>query len=186
MGQLIYLVGASGSGKDSVMDAVKNRLNSNFPVVFAHRYITKPFALGGENYVSLTEAEFEMRQQAGLFAMSWQSHGYSYGLGVEINFWLEKGFFVVVNGSREYLPFASKLYRDMLVCLIKVSKEKLHERLLGRGRETPEEIYKRLERAESFQVMHPNLKIINNDGSLEESANQFFNIVLDVFQPSIL
>ncbi len=177
MGQLIYLIGASGSGKDSVINEVKKQLDADMPVLFAHRYITRPAEMGGENYISLSEQEFTIRQKAELFAMSWNSHGYRYGIGTEINLWMQQGFFVVVNGSREYLPLASSIYPDMMVCLIKVSKEKLQERLLARGRETNEEIAKRLERADAFQVQHPNLKVINNDYSLDKSADQFFNII---------
>jgi len=185
MGQLIYLIGASGSGKDSVMNVVKSRINADLPVAFAHRYITRSAELGGENYISLSETEFEIRRQAGLFAMNWISHGYSYGIGIEINFWMERDFFVIVNGSREYLPIASKLYTNMLVCLIKVSKEKLHERLVNRGRESAEEISRRLERADSFHVEHSNLRIIDNDDSLDDSAEQFFNIIQNQYHPSI-
>jgi len=56
MGNIIYLIGPSGAGKDSVMDMVKQRISSDTPIIFAHRYITRPSALGGENYISLTES----------------------------------------------------------------------------------------------------------------------------------
>ncbi|NJK97819.1 MAG: hypothetical protein HC905_25520 [Bacteroidales bacterium] len=85
--------------------------------------------MGGENYISLTETEFLLGKKAGFFSMDWQSHGYYYGLGIEINLWLHKGFGVVVNGSREYLPTAATLYPNMKVCLIQVSQDKLLERL---------------------------------------------------------
>jgi len=115
--------------------------------------------------------------------MDWHSHGYRYGIGIEINTWLEKGFHVVVNGSREYLPVASVTYPEMMVCLIHVSKERLLKRLQERGRETPEEIQERIERAESFQVSHTNLISINNNFSLEESADQFIKSFLKQLQP---
>jgi len=167
------------------MNAVKNRLDADSRVAFAHRYITRPYDLGGENYVSLSKTDFNIRCASGLFAMHWNSHGYSYGIGIEINLWMEKGFLVIVNGSREYLPIASKLYTNMLVCLIQVSREKLYERLVKRDRETPDEISERLERADSFHVVHSNLKIINNDSSIDDSANQFLNIIHDL-QKSVI
>lgn len=186
MENLIYVVGASGAGKDSVMETVKKRIWPGTPLVFAHRYITRPASMGGENYISLSETEFHLRKKAGFFSMDWHSHGYYYGLGIEINMWLHKGFSVVVNGSREYLPTASAIYPNMKVCLIQVSKDILVERLTKRGRETPKEIRKRLERADSFQVSHPNLFTINNDYTLEESADQFINSFLKQFQSSSL
>jgi len=177
MGQLIYLIGASGSGKDSIMQAVRERISDEIPTLFAHRYITRPAELGGENYISLTEKEFVIRQNAGLFAMHWKSHGYCYGIGTEIKNWLNNGFNVVVNGSREYLPVASSLFPNLLVTLVTVSENVLRQRLIQRGRESMEEIEKRLERAKAFKVNHHNLITISNDGLLEDSIKCFIDIL---------
>ena len=48
IGRLIYLIGASGVGKDTFLNEVKN----NYPKIFvAHRYITRPcFGDGGKPY----------------------------------------------------------------------------------------------------------------------------------------
>ena len=43
-GKLIWLVGASGSGKDSLLAALRQRENAQLLV--AHRYITRPFNAG--------------------------------------------------------------------------------------------------------------------------------------------
>ena len=177
MGQLIYLIGASGSGKDSIMQAVREQISDEIPTLFAHRYITRPAELGGENYISLTEKEFVIRQNAGLFAMHWKSHGYCYGIGNEIKNWLNNGFNVVVNGSREYLPVASSLFPNLLVTLVTVSENVLRQRLIQRGRESMEEIEKRLERAKAFNVDHHNLITISNDGLLEDSVKSFIDIL---------
>ena len=40
-GQLVYVMGASGSGKDSLLQALRPRLRG-VPVAFARRYITRP------------------------------------------------------------------------------------------------------------------------------------------------
>ncbi|OGB24807.1 MAG: hypothetical protein A3I66_02575 [Burkholderiales bacterium RIFCSPLOWO2_02_FULL_57_36] len=92
---LIYVVGASGSGKDSLMDYGRERLADVSGVLFAHRYITRRAHAGGENHVSLSLQEFTARNKAGLFAMHWNSHGHEYGVGIEINQWLAKGITVV-------------------------------------------------------------------------------------------
>ena len=91
---LIYLVGASGSGKDSLLAHARSRLCAQQEVIFAHRYITRAASVGGENHIALSNAEFELRRQAGLLAMHWESHGYCYGVGIEINHWLAKGMTV--------------------------------------------------------------------------------------------
>lgn len=74
-GALFYVVGASGSGKDSLLRYGRERLAGDPGVVFAHRYITRPVELHGENHVALAEPEFDARLKAGLFAMHWDSHG---------------------------------------------------------------------------------------------------------------
>jgi ribose 1,5-bisphosphokinase PhnN len=74
----------------------------------------------------------------------------------------------------------------MLVCLIQVSREKLYDRLVKRGRETAEEIAERLERADSFPVEHPNLKIISNDSSLDFSANQMLSFINEHYGQTLI
>jgi ribose 1,5-bisphosphokinase len=81
-GRLVYLIGASGAGKDSLMSFARDRLPRTAPIVFAHRYITRPHGAGGEDYVPLDEIEFERRLRHGCFAMAWRSHGLRYGIGV--------------------------------------------------------------------------------------------------------
>ena len=44
-GQLVYVMGASGSGKDSLLQALRPRLRG-LPVAFARRYIS-PFPRNG-------------------------------------------------------------------------------------------------------------------------------------------
>src|SRR4051812_46339588 len=104
MSQLFYIIGASGVGKESLINYARTTINGSLPILFAHRYITRPAQAGNENHIALSTEEFQSRLAGNLFALHWESHGQSYGIGVEINTWLEKGFHVVVNGSRQYLP----------------------------------------------------------------------------------
>jgi ribose 1,5-bisphosphokinase len=105
-GALFYIIGPSGSGKDSLMRYSRDRLDGTDGVVFTHRYITRPVEPQGENHVALSEGEFKARAAAGLFALHWRSHGLHYGIGCELDHWLAAGLKVVVNGSRGYLPEA--------------------------------------------------------------------------------
>ncbi len=47
MGRLIWLMGPSGSGKDSLLSALRQREHSQLLV--AHRYITRAANAGSEN-----------------------------------------------------------------------------------------------------------------------------------------
>lgn len=177
-GVLLYVIGASGSGKDSLMQVAREALADNPDVVFAHRYITRPAHAGGENHVALSETEFAARLARNLFAMHWHSHGLHYGLGLEINHWLAKGLTVVVNGSREYLNEASKKYSELKPVLIEVSTEVLRQRLQSRGRESAADIEARLTRAEAFkQLRHPQLLRLPNDAPLNETGATFVALI---------
>ncbi|MGX7950177.1 MULTISPECIES: phosphonate metabolism protein/1,5-bisphosphokinase (PRPP-forming) PhnN [Desulfovibrionaceae] len=176
--RLIYVMGASGSGKDSLMRYAREKLAKHSNIVFAHRYITRPADAGGENHVSLTPDEFSSRVAAGLFAFHWQSHGHHYGIGIEIDQWLASGATVIVNGSREYLPQVSGRYHNVVPLLIEVSADVLRERLLSRGRETREQVEKRLQRHQALAGACKGCLKVNNDGPLHEGGDTLIDLIL--------
>lgn len=167
-GTLFYLIGASGSGKDSLLEGCRAQLKIDDRICVAHRYITRAPGIGGENHVHLSEAEFALRIELGMFAMHWDSHGYRYGIGAEVDHWLDAGANVVINGSREYLPVALGLYDELVPILVDVPAERLRARLTTRGRETAAEIERRLARHEAMvAALPPDVLKISNDGPLE-------------------
>ncbi|MDO8777793.1 MAG: phosphonate metabolism protein/1,5-bisphosphokinase (PRPP-forming) PhnN [Candidatus Thiothrix sulfatifontis] len=175
--RVIYVVGASGSGKDSLMSYARNSLANESQVVFSHRYITRAADAGGENHVALTQEEFDSRRRAGLMAMHWESHGHSYGIGIEVNQWLAKGITVVVNGSREYLETAAQRYPELMPVWVEVSPEVLRARLQARGRECAEEIEKRLARATQSQPLGRRGEVIRNDGELRVAGDTLVDLI---------
>lgn len=177
-GHLFYLIGPSGAGKDALLTYAREQINGHLPILFAHRYITRPSQAGGENYIALTQAEFDQRQQLGLFALTWQSHHNSYGIGIEIESWMKAGVNTVVNGSREHLPVASQRFPDMRVILLEVSVDTIRQRLEQRGRETAEEIDARIAHNQQLPaVMHPHLYILNNDTPLAVTGDKFVDLL---------
>lgn len=175
-GTLIYVIGPSGCGKDSVMDYAR-RLCPPTEAVFAHRYITRPAEAGGENHVHLSPEEFEARLGLGLFALNWNSHGYRYGIGIEIETWMRAGVTVVANGSRAYLPEATRRYPDLLPVLITVQPDVLRLRLISRGRESEAEVEQRLRRAEAYVVDHPRLVQIDNNRDLLHAGERLLDFL---------
>lgn len=180
--RLIYVMGPSGCGKDSLIRYARDQLSKQGQVQFAHRYITRDFNTGSENHIALTPAEFSARESAGLFAMSWSSHNYHYGIGIEINQWLAKDVSVVVNGSRHYLLQAQQRYPEMLPVCIEVSTEKLRERLIQRKRESNKQIEARM--ARNTSRTHASTYIdglkpitINNDHALEIAGQEFTQLI---------
>ena len=176
-------MGPSGAGKDSVMNRAREMLPPEAPVVFAHRYITRPAESGGENHVALTPAEFALRRAHRLFAFHWEAHGNHYGIGREIHAWRKAGLAVVVSGSREHFLGLGGIDDDTHPVLITAPAERLAERLAKRGRKTDGAAAERLGRGEAYEVMDPRLTTITNDGALEAAAQAFVSLLARL-QPS--
>ncbi|WP_172379298.1 ribose 1,5-bisphosphokinase [Vibrio sp. Vb339] len=178
-GQLYYVIGPSGAGKDSIISALREQFVED--LVVAHRYITRAADAGGENHVELSDDEFFIRYSRNMFAMSWQAHGMSYGIGQEVYQWMDAGLSVVVNGSRAYLDAARELFGERLVpVVVSVNPEVLEARLRARGRESEAQIALRLKRAADYCIDSAsgssalnNTLCIDNSGTLEQSIAQF-------------
>jgi ribose 1,5-bisphosphokinase len=176
MGTLFYVVGASGVGKDTLLNFVKSKITVGEKVLFAHRYITRDAFSGGENHVELSKTDFIIRKESGLFALDWESHGNFYGIGIEVLNWLEAGFNVVINGSREYLPTAKSKIPLLIDILIDADPSIIEARLSHRNRETQEEIKKRILRNLNIQKLDYDHVVLNN-GNIEEAGKEFLKII---------
>jgi ribose 1,5-bisphosphokinase len=176
-GALVYVMGPSGAGKDSVLGRARAKLPVDLPVVFAHRYITRPPDSGGENHVALSRAEFALRLAHGLFAFHWQAHGNDYGIGHEIHAWRRAGLTVVVSGSREHFRTMDGVDKDTVPVLITAPAERLQERLLKRGREDPAAAAERLRRGLARDLDVAGAVTITNDGALDQAADAFIRLL---------
>jgi len=177
MPHLFYVMGSSGAGKDSIMNFARQNLEKAELVLFAHRYITRPASDPTENHIYLTEEEFKNRLKGNLFALHWFSHGFYYGIGIEIKTWMQCGFNVVVNGSREYLPIALAHFPHMNPIMIEVRADILRERLIRRGRESLADIEKRMSRNEMLDHAEIPCTRVWNNTTLEESGREFIRII---------
>lgn len=178
-GRLVYVIGPSGAGKDSILRYARRELAGEDTMwAFPRRTITRAGRDGSENHVAMTPSAFERARRFGRFALDWTGNGLSYGIGIEIEDWLNAGRHVIVNGSRAYLAEATRRYSDLVAILITIDPLILRQRLLARGRERPDEIEGRLQRASELQtVEHPGLHIIRNDGPLEEAGQAFVRLL---------
>ena len=175
--RLIYLMGASGSGKDTLLRLMRARLRGAEPVLVAHRYITRDSG-EAEDAMRLTPDEFSRRAALGCFALHWASHGLQYGIGVEIDAWLGCGAAVIINGSRAHLEQAHARYPALTAVEVAVDPALLATRLAGRGRESPAQISERLARAaQAFPVPdHCRMTRIANNDDPERAAAALLDI----------
>ncbi len=174
---LVYLMGPSGAGKDSVLQYARDRIGGRYDVVVAHRYITRPAAAGHENYISLSRDEFALRRRKGLFALDWEARGVRYAVGVEINLWLAAGLVVVVSGSRAHFHCAADSLPGVTPVAITAPVEVLRQRLLARGREGAAEIDQRVARAAQIAATHPALVEIDNSGPLPVAGDRLLRLL---------
>ncbi|MFO7747246.1 MAG: phosphonate metabolism protein/1,5-bisphosphokinase (PRPP-forming) PhnN [Orrella sp.] len=175
--KLFYLVGPSGSGKDSLITYVRERLNDS-SVRVARRHITRAQDAGGEDHIAVSTDEFERLRQANAFALHWRGNGLQYGIGSEIDAWLAAGQSVLVNGSRAHLPKALERYPSLCPILIDVADEVLIDRLLARGRESLAEIHARIERNKSISPLtHNALVVISNNHDLAVAGDQLLSVL---------
>lgn len=169
-GRLIYVMGPSGAGKDSLLGFVRERIGAR--VMFAHRYITRPVS-DGENHVALTQEEFAARLAHGVFSMHWESLGLLYGIGIEIDAWLTRGLPVVVNGSRQHAPAALERYPHTQFVHIHANQAVLAARLERRGREDSRQMEARLTRRPALTLPEQARVIaIDNSGLLADAGQQ--------------
>ncbi|MEX5729451.1 ribose 1,5-bisphosphokinase [Rhodovulum iodosum] len=166
-GRLFAVVGPSGAGKDTLMAEVAARRPGLYLV---RRAITRPEEAGGEPFEGISEDAFGRRLAAGAFALSWRAHGLAYGIPAAIDAVLAEGRDVLFNGSRAVLGEAAARYPGLVVLHVTARPETLARRLAGRGRESAEEIARRLARADYALPAGLTVRRIDNDGALDDAV----------------
>jgi phosphonate metabolism protein PhnN/1,5-bisphosphokinase (PRPP-forming) len=165
---LILVVGPSGAGKDTLLDAAKAALAADRRFRFVRRIVTRPAQAGWEDNEALDEITFRARRDAGAYAVWWQAHGLYYGLPVDILPDLAAGCCIVASVSRVVLTQAAARF-DMRIVEITAPADILAHRLAARGREGVAERAERLSRAVPLPEGLPAQRIVN-DGTVEQGA----------------
>lgn len=166
-GRFIAIVGPSGVGKDSVMQALAAQ---NPKLLLARRVITRPSDAGGEDFDGVTDAQFTQLEDQGAFALSWAAHGLRYGIPATVFAALAQGNDVIANLSRGVLVQGQSRFARFETILLTADRNALAERLRARGRETQDEIEKRLERANFMIPQGVQAHQIDNSGPLDETV----------------
>jgi ribose 1,5-bisphosphokinase len=167
--RLVLVVGASGVGKDSVLDGARAAFRADPRVVFVRRVITRPAGSGGEDHIAATPEEFSALCRAHAFSIHWPANGLAYGLPRQMDDDLGNGRVVIANVSRQVLDAARRRYPGLTVCAVTASTETLRGRLTARGRESPAEIEARLARVGAPTAGH-DVVTIANDGDLADAV----------------
>lgn len=176
-GMLLAVVGPSGAGKDTLLAAVRENFGTTPGLHIVRRVITRPAEAGGEDHQPATVEAFHALREAGAFATWWEAHGLLYGIPVEARQRLEAGELVLANGSRSALPHFKPAFARLKVLNITARPEVLAERLAARGRETREEILRRLSRGGLDIPAGFDVETVDNSGSLDDAKRTILEII---------
>jgi len=175
-GVLVLVVGPSGAGKDSLIDAARAAFRDDARMCFARRVVTRD-SLAGEDHDRMSPARFDAAEAAGEFALSWRAHGLSYAIPSSIRPRLAAGCVVVANVSRGVILDAERLAGDVVAAHITASPETLLARLRKRGRESSQETEARVARDTPLAASGATIVEIPNDGELAEAASRFIGLL---------
>eukprot|EP00466_Bigelowiella_natans_P013005 jgi/Bigna1/72469/fgenesh1_pg.20_\ len=175
--ELINVDGVS-KHQDTLLLKAKERLGKEEcpDVMFIKRHLTREKKTTPlEKAVSTST--FLADSVNGMHALEWDAHNTKYAIPSKpVSQAIRAGKSMVMNVSRSIIDAARELFGQdaEVMCLhITASKKTLAERLRRRGRETDEQIEKRLERASNYNgsVRGNHVIEIRNEGSIEEGVD---------------
>ncbi len=157
-GMLVAIVGPSGAGKDTLILGARETLRDDPRFVFCRRAVTR-HSSDAEDHDTLSPERFAALRSEGAFALAWEAHGLSYGIPRAVEADLACGRVAVCNLSRRVLADAQARF-SLRIVLVTAPRAILRERLLARGRETPSEVDRRLDR-EAGPALPAHLTLVN-------------------------
>ena len=174
--RLIYVVGPSGAGKDSLLLWLRQHTPDSARVHWARRTIDRPNSTepGAENHESVDAAGFERLLANAELAMHWDANTHRYGIRQsELTQLSDSDGCVIVNGSRAHLPMVARDYPGLTVLHITATPAVLRERLLARGRESVQAVEARMLRHIALDIPAGCALVeIGNDSTLDEAGQQ--------------
>ena len=169
--RLVYVVGPSGAGKDSLLQWLVQHPPKHTRLHLARRTVTRPATAGGEDHEAVDAPAFAALIDAGAFALHWSANGLHYGIRKQEFAPMATGAWVLVSGSRAHLPTAQKSYPGLSAVHVHASAGVLRQRLRARQRESNAEVEARLRRALAFDPP-ADAFCLTNDQDLESAGQR--------------
>ncbi|MES2842343.1 MAG: phosphonate metabolism protein/1,5-bisphosphokinase (PRPP-forming) PhnN [Pseudomonadota bacterium] len=169
--RLVYVVGPSGAGKDSLLQWLVQHPPADTRLHLARRTVTRPATAGVDGDEAVNAATFASLLQANAFALHWSANGLQYGIRAQEFEALAAGAWVLVSGSRAHLTMAQQRYPGLSAVHVHATSGVLRERLRARQRESNAEVEARLHRALAFDAP-ADAFCLTNDADLESAGQR--------------
>jgi guanylate kinase len=178
-GILFVLSAPSGAGKTTLCSALRHKPDFVYAVSCTTRG-PRAGEIEGEDYLFLSDAEFDRRVAAGEFLEYAEVHGFKYGtLKNSVTENLRRGIDVLIDidtkGAATIRSCGDPFILDALadVFIMPPNLEELRRRLMKRGTETEEQIITRLQNAAAEMERWREYKYTLISGSMEEDIEKF-------------
>jgi guanylate kinase len=177
---VVVLHGPSGVGKDSVVEALRERIGIHRATSSTSR-APREYEVDGVHYHFLSEADFEAKVARGEFAEHARVYDQWKGLEKrELMEPLERGQDVIIRTDVQ----GARHWREMLegavsIFLMAEDREALRARLLGRDTEDGESLARREAEfeAELDDLEHNDYIVLNRHGDLEGAIQEIIEII---------
>ena len=163
--RLVYFMGPSGAGKDSLMHWLAKQPPDGQRLHLARRTVTRP----APDDEATDPATFERLRQAGALAMHWSANGWHYGVRREHLKPLWDGDWVLVSGSRAHWTTVQSLYPGLTGVHVHASAAVLRQRLLA-------EVEARIVRAAALPAPMGVVSVCN-DGVLADAGEALLDVM---------
>ncbi|MEM1047205.1 MAG: phosphonate metabolism protein/1,5-bisphosphokinase (PRPP-forming) PhnN [Pseudomonadota bacterium] len=177
-GVFVAVVGPSGAGKDTLLKLARDRLAARADIHFPRRIITREADRTLEDHDTISMVEFERLRADHACALAWHAHGLGYGVPGSADDAIRAGAVVLCNVSRGVIAAALEKYETTCVVHVTAPVAVLAERLAKRGRETREDVRRRLERAAYELPDGVESVVIENVGAPETGAKRLADLAL--------
>ena len=193
MKKIFLIIGRSGSGKDTVFRALKDRIKEkDLDINEVPIYTTRPMRPGeaeGEEYQFISEREFLKMEEAHEFV---ESRSYQTVFGIwrygtakkESN--LKKSNYILIGTLETFYALEKEYGESIYPIYIEVNEERLRERTIKRGGTHSEkeymEMYRRfladrIDYAEEKLAKIHQLRRISNNGPVENCINEIWSYI---------